>query len=110
MGAPPMLASRECMGEAPMPRNERRARQNMPTRVNRVLTFWACGSCAAAACALMWILQALATATDLAPAPDARASEGWKPVWSDEFDGDAIDLKKWDFDLGNRLPSGQPGW
>ena len=26
---------------------------------------------------------------------------GWKLIWSDEFDGDAIDRTKWDFDLGN---------
>jgi beta-glucanase (GH16 family) len=30
-----------------------------------------------------------------------RAPAGWKLVWSDEFDGDAIDRAKWDFDLGN---------
>lgn len=27
--------------------------------------------------------------------------EGWKRVWSDEFDGTAIDKTKWDFDIGN---------
>lgn len=26
---------------------------------------------------------------------------GWRLVWSDEFEGDAIDPKKWDYDLGN---------
>ena len=26
---------------------------------------------------------------------------GWKLVWSDEFDGTAIDRTKWDFDIGN---------
>ncbi len=26
---------------------------------------------------------------------------GWQLVWSDEFDGEAIDRTKWDFDLGN---------
>src|SRR5262245_60279064 len=25
----------------------------------------------------------------------------WKLVWSDEFDGKALDKTKWDFDLGN---------
>jgi beta-glucanase (GH16 family) len=25
----------------------------------------------------------------------------WKLVWSDEFDGDSVDLSKWDFDIGN---------
>ena len=29
------------------------------------------------------------------------APAGWKLVWGDEFDGDAIDRAKWDFDLGN---------
>ncbi len=27
--------------------------------------------------------------------------KGWKLVWRDEFDGNAIDTTKWDFDLGN---------
>ena len=35
----------------------------------------------------------------------ARADEpsppGWKLVWSDEFNGAAIDRAKWDFDIGN---------
>lgn len=41
----------------------------------------------------------------------ARAAEGaegerksdreWKLVWSDEFDGEALDKSKWDFDTGN---------
>ena len=26
---------------------------------------------------------------------------GWKLVWHDEFDGDAVDRGKWDFDIGN---------
>ena len=59
-----------------------------------------------------------ATAADEGPAapaaekslPAAAAAVGWRRVWSDEFDGTAIDAKKWDFDLGNRLPGGQPGW
>jgi beta-glucanase (GH16 family) len=29
------------------------------------------------------------------------AKPEWKLVWSDEFDGKAIDPKKWDFDIGN---------
>ncbi len=28
-------------------------------------------------------------------------SRRWKLVWSDEFDGGAIDATKWDFELGN---------
>ena len=39
----------------------------------------------------------------------------WKLVWRDEFDGDAIDESKWDFDLGNgfydyRHHAWVPGW
>jgi beta-glucanase (GH16 family) len=29
------------------------------------------------------------------------APEGWKLVWSDEFDGKEIERAKWDFDIGN---------
>jgi beta-glucanase (GH16 family) len=32
---------------------------------------------------------------------DAAPPAGWKLVWSDEFDGPAIDRTKWDFQLGN---------
>lgn len=28
-------------------------------------------------------------------------ADSWKPTWADEFEGDTIDRKKWDFDLGN---------
>ncbi|HZY84763.1 MAG TPA: hypothetical protein VFE78_08025, partial [Gemmataceae bacterium] len=31
----------------------------------------------------------------------AGPPDGWKLVWSDEFDGQAIDKAKWDFDVGN---------
>lgn len=39
----------------------------------------------------------------------------WKLVWSDEFDGEAIDKSKWDFDTGNGFynydsNSWVPGW
>ncbi|MBX9680331.1 MAG: glycoside hydrolase family 16 protein [Gemmataceae bacterium] len=30
-----------------------------------------------------------------------NAEPGWKLTWSDEFDGEKIDPKKWDYDLGN---------
>ena len=26
---------------------------------------------------------------------------GWKLVWNDEFEGDSVDLTKWDFEIGN---------
>jgi beta-glucanase (GH16 family) len=39
----------------------------------------------------------------------------WTLVWSDEFDGDAVDPGKWDFDIGNgfydyRVHAWVPGW
>ncbi len=48
-------------------------------------------------------------------APAADAPAGWKLVWSDEFDGNSIDGKKWDFDLGNGFYNNAakqwiPGW
>ncbi len=54
-----------------------------------------------------WVLLALAI---IAVAGSTRATEsdassaspsGWELAWSDEFDGDAIDRSKWDFDVGN---------
>jgi beta-glucanase (GH16 family) len=32
-------------------------------------------------------------------APQAPPTDGWALVWSDEFDGDAIDPAKWDFEV-----------
>ena len=26
---------------------------------------------------------------------------GWELIWQDEFEGDSVDLSKWDFDIGN---------
>lgn len=37
----------------------------------------------------------------------------WQLVWSDEFDGDSLDLSKWRYDIGNYILSGDewvPGW
>ena len=37
--------------------------------------------------------------------PDAEATpDGWTLVWSDEFDGDAVDLDKWTLQLGDGCP------
>lgn len=41
--------------------------------------------------------------------------EGWQLVWSDEFEGSAVDRCKWDFDLGNGFHDARngvwiPGW
>jgi beta-glucanase (GH16 family) len=45
--------------------------------------------------------------------PDSPA--GWTLVWSDEFDGNAVDPAKWDFEIGNgffdyRTHTWIPGW
>jgi beta-glucanase (GH16 family) len=45
----------------------------------------------------------------------ARPLKGWKLVWRDEFEGDAIDPAKWDFDIGNGFYDYKnnvwiPGW
>ena len=40
------------------------------------------------------------------PAPEAE----WELVWSDEFDGDALDSTKWVYDLGDGSDVGQAGW
>ena len=46
------------------------------------------------------IVSATAIAQTTSPAPE------WRMVWSDEFEGTAIDRAKWDFDKGN----GMFGW
>lgn len=35
---------------------------------------------------------------------------GWELVWSDEFDGDALDAAKWNFQTGDGTAEGIPGW
>jgi len=64
---------------------------------------------ATALLAIVAALSAFAPAgADTAPPDGAGAPPppGWKRVWSDEFDGDALDRKKWTFDLG----TGRGGW
>jgi beta-glucanase (GH16 family) len=44
-----------------------------------------------------------------------RAQGDWQLVWSDEFEGDAVDPAKWDFNLGNgfydyKAHAWVPGW
>ncbi|HEV3005519.1 MAG TPA: glycoside hydrolase family 16 protein [Pirellulales bacterium] len=54
------------------------------------------------ACRRLAASIAVASVTAVLAAHAAEPSQGdWKLVWSDEFDGDAIDPAKWDFDLGN---------
>jgi beta-glucanase (GH16 family) len=47
--------------------------------------------------------------------PRGARRPGWTLVWHDEFEGDAVDRSKWDFDLGNgffdyRNHAWVPGW
>lgn len=39
-----------------------------------------------------------------------RSDEGFELVWNDEFDGDALDTTKWDYQYGNGGEYGNPGW
>ncbi len=50
--------------------------------------------------ALAIVVAAGLSSACMQPSATPAASE-WKLVWSDEFDGKAIDRTKWDFDLGN---------
>ena len=56
-------------------------------------------------CRRRWAMLAVGIAAGLALAGVHDAAQapapGWKLVWSDEFDGQAIDKTKWDFDTGN---------
>ena len=50
-----------------------------------------------------------------ATAPDAEPfyleeEEEWSLVWSDEFDGSAVDSGNWTFQLGDGSDNGLPGW
>src|SRR3546814_11450338 len=47
------------------------------------------------AAAFLFLMLALAGIADAREA----AEDGWRLVWSDEFDGTAIDRGKWDFDV-----------
>lgn len=44
--------------------------------------------------------SSLRTRADAPPANAPAGSNGWKLVWSDEFDGKQVDKAKWDFDRG----------
>ena len=37
-------------------------------------------------------------------------SEGWELVWSDEFDGAALDVSRWNIQTGDGTAEGIPGW
>ncbi|XEC95405.1 glycoside hydrolase family 16 protein [Paenibacillus tarimensis] len=45
---------------------------------------------------------------------EAEGPEGWKLIWSDEFDQDQLDRTKWTFDIGNGFTDGNgnyvSGW
>lgn len=65
---------------------------------------------ATALSALSSVARTAASDERAAAGPAARAPAEWKLVWADDFDGAAVDPKKWAFDSGNRLPGGQAGW
>lgn len=37
-------------------------------------------------------------------------SEGWELIWSDEFDGAALDASRWNIQTGDGTAEGIPGW
>jgi beta-glucanase (GH16 family) len=41
---------------------------------------------------------------------DENKVEDWELVWSDEFAGEEINRKKWNFEVGNGHEQGIPGW
>lgn len=45
------------------------------------------------------IMAMLAGCAATSQASASTAGEGWQLVWSDEFDGTAVDRSKWDFDI-----------
>lgn len=57
------------------------------------------------------IAAALACAlTGCSATKESTAPDGWHLVWSDEFDGKAIDRSKWDFQIGTGSQYGLVGW
>lgn len=36
--------------------------------------------------------------------------QGWQLIWSDEFEGDQLDLSKWSYQFGDGTEYGIPGW
>ncbi len=45
-----------------------------------------------------------------ATAPIVTAGGNYELIWSDEFDGPAVDPAKWEFMIGNGHAYGNPGW
>ena len=53
-------------------------------------------------CFTFFIAISIAVATPLPNNANAQTStDKWTATWADEFDGDTIDKKKWDFDISN---------
>lgn len=51
------------------------------------------------------------TTLPVVPGIAGAAPNGWRLVWSDEFDGEAVDLAKWEFMRGTGTAYGLPdGW
>jgi len=40
----------------------------------------------------------------------SAAAQNWQLVWSDEFNGPAVDSTKWEFQIGDGTAYGIPGW
>jgi beta-glucanase (GH16 family) len=66
-----------------------------------VTHFWAGAETSFAATAAPLLLLALSSFAALPASAAEPAPDGWKLVWSDEFEGREIDRKKWDLDQGN---------
>ena len=60
--------------------------------------------------ALVAVTPACDNSVDQAiPDPEARP-DGWDLIWSDDFDGDALDLSKWEYQIGDGCAEGICGW
>lgn len=53
---------------------------------------------------IVWIVMALAIL------PFQLAGQSWVLIWSDEFDGDALDMGKWAYQTGTGVEYGIPDW
>lgn len=53
--------------------------------------------------------EAIQETDDYIDKPD-RSDEGLKLIWNDEFDGDSLDMTKWDYQYGTGTDYGLDGW
>ncbi|WYQ43121.1 glycoside hydrolase family 16 protein [Bacillus sp. FSL W7-1321] len=54
-------------------------------------------------------MMAMGVSSKVAASENSAEQEGWRLVWSDEFDGNTLDQSKWRYDIGNGYPN-LPGW